>query len=234
MGGPMLPIDVIKKDEITPLQGLLIDGRAKRGQLSQEQRARRMQRLADYFNNLPGQKGGAEVQPPSSSFFASCVKIQRPEDVPAIVARHQAEEAAAHSRRALEGALFTLFPVEGKWPSESPWAAMQQVKIRNGFAVKLGPALQRLDTRMAKREAIVLRDSVRESISVPVWQEEGTGHMAKSGAIPDDVMEKIMGLDIAKVKGQSVAAAGIFEWLLSAVDPPSPQKAGMLVHTLTK
>merc|ERR1712100_510952 len=56
----------------------------------------------------------------------------------------------------------------------------------------------------------------------------------KRGAIPDDVMEKIMGLDIAKVKGQSVAAAGIFEWLLSAVDPPSPQKAGMLVHTLTK
>ena len=96
------------------------------------------------------------------------------------MARHQAEEAAAHSRRALEGALFTLFPVEGKWPSESPWAAMQQVKIRNGFAVKLGPALQRLDARMAKREAIVLRDSVRASISVPVWQEEGTGHMAKT------------------------------------------------------
>merc|ERR1719262_1099639 len=69
---------------------------------------------------------------PEKGFFVPCVRVQSLEDHVAVVARHRAEE--------------------GRWPEESTWAAMQQVVVRRGFAFKAGPALARVDARMARRD----------------------------------------------------------------------------------
>merc|ERR1711988_1217815 len=56
----------------------------------------------------------------------------------------------------------------------------------------------------------------------------------KTGTISGDTMERLMEIDVAELKTKSAAAERLLNWLLALVlkDPPSPQKAGMLVHTL--
>merc|ERR1711998_550491 len=86
----------------------------------------------------------------------------------ALVARHKAEEVAHREGLALKGSQYTVFPEEGRWPTESSWAAMQQVVMRGGFAFRSGMALRSMDSRMAQRrraprQAVLRVDSSKVS-----------------------------------------------------------------------
>merc|ERR1711988_903246 len=56
----------------------------------------------------------------------------------------------------------------------------------------------------------------------------------KASAISDEAMDRIVSIDTAEIKSKSAAAEGLLSWLQAVAlkDPPSPQKAGMLVHTI--
>lgn len=333
--GAMMPDHVIKDDVTTAAQEELLKQREKRGELSAAQQQRSLSRLTKYFNKKAIKEPtmrvtGRQVSPPPLSFFAPCLRIQTQDDVAALVARHKAEEVAHRKGLALKGSQYTVFPEEGRWPTESSWAAMQQVVMRGGFAFRSGMALRRMDSRMAQRgraprQAVLRVDSSKvsdntalsrgvlaemnsyvkppygvqsvldtvialakppESVPACMYAAEvqdlydmgfedrrlsrevlafskgdikaavkrlmqlerrGVRHKRaaltykdvkgfKGSAISDDAMEGIMAINTLELSLKSAAAGRFVGWLwdVALQDPPSPQKAGMLVHTLAR
>merc|ERR1711998_736571 len=154
--GAMVAPDVIRHDVTVPAQEGLLALREERGELSPAQQVRSRRRIATYFKRTYQAQGNLRVSsrqsdPPPDSFFAACLRVQEPRDTAAVAARHKAEEEVYRMRMALEGSQYTVFPEGGRWPSESPWAAMQQVIVRGGFAFKSGMALTKMDARMERR-----------------------------------------------------------------------------------
>ena len=112
-----LPEDVIQCDITTPAQDALLSGRARRGAPSAGAVQRRLRRLRAHFAKYGAAAGPAEA------FFQPCLRVLAPEDVPAIVARHRAQEEAHRRALEMEGAQFTVFPTSGKWPGTDRWVS---------------------------------------------------------------------------------------------------------------
>lgn len=83
------PAGVIDSDETLEAQDAVWAGRAARGALSEAAMHRR--RVARFGEELP-----------APAFFEECVRVQTPEDVPGIVARHRAMEEAARDELAAQ------------------------------------------------------------------------------------------------------------------------------------
>jgi len=54
------------------------------------------------------------------------------------------------------------------------------------------------------------------------------------GKVSSEAMDAIMAIDVAEVSAVSAAVGDLLQWVMAIAlkEPPSPDKAGMLVHTL--
>jgi hypothetical protein len=105
------PVGVVDSDETLEAQATVWVGRTARGALSEAALRRRRAALDAHFTpraKLASATVGAQL--PTPSFFQECVKVQTPGDVPAIVARHRAMEAAARDQLAAQDIPYTLKP----------------------------------------------------------------------------------------------------------------------------
>jgi len=98
------------------------------------------------------------VAVPSPAFFATCLTVSRAEDAAANKARRGAEEASAREQLELAGSWLTVFPREGRWPTDSKWAQLNRVAYgESGFAFASPAALARFNRLLARRSAALLR-----------------------------------------------------------------------------
>merc|ERR1719502_751682 len=97
------------------------------------------------------------VSLPKPAFFAACLAVSRAEGAAANKARRAAEEASAREQLELAGSWLTVFPREGRWPTDSKWAQLNSVAYgESGFAFASPAALARFTRLIARRSAALI------------------------------------------------------------------------------